>query len=491
MSITHRPVVWREKSLSETLGIDFSVPRGLAVTSVEVGATACEPGSLYVPSLNKETIENQRVMIDRAFAHGAVAALTTEKELVGTYGAPIFQVPNLTKALRSLAEVARSRFSGDYIAVTGSVGKTTTKEMMGAVFSVVGPSYINKGNFNGVDSVLAATASLPAEAKFAVVEMSTRRPGVIRSKAGVSKPTVGVVTNVGVSHAEGFSCPGDLMTEKLSLLDTVVDGGVAIVGERVYRADRAGDGLIESKSNIARVVRVGRDDSCDVRLLEERITPTSSVGVVSFFGREVEFMVPASGSHFIENAAYSLAAAAVLGEDLDRLVPVLRGYQPFSRRGVRWSIKTRDGVGLELIEDNYNSAPQSVRALLDTVSMRPKARRRVLVFGDMLELGESSKDLHIGLVADVARAGVDLFVSVGERSFSMAEELKGTMETVSFENSRQAALSIRDLLLDGDLVAVKGSNGMNLGLVVDAISRGGSKVRVNPFWTIEEALHFG
>lgn len=394
-------------------------------------------------------------------------------------------VDNSRAAMRSLARAARSRFAGECFAVTGSVGKTTVKEMIGTVLSACIPTVVARGNLNLENGILATLASTPSIAGAVIVEVSTIMPGAIRKRAREVRPTVGIVTNVGVSHGGRFEHPGELVAEKLSLLDCVQPGGVAVVGESVL--DRDEQGLIARKNNIDRVLVVGASPRCDVRLLETSVSAASTTALIEIEGRKCSVFIPLAGAHFADAAAFALASAHLLGADMDTAGAALASHQANRRRSTRWSVALGGGKQVELIDDSYNAAPVSVSALLDSVAVRNGARRRVLVLGDMLELGGDAAQHHVDLRDKIEASGIDVLLTVGALAALAGKGLPKAVKHIAFENSTEVAAAIPGLLQDGDLVAVKGSNGVKLDKVSQVLVGKGRGASVSPFWTIEQA----
>jgi UDP-N-acetylmuramoyl-tripeptide--D-alanyl-D-alanine ligase len=366
--------------------------------------------------------------------------------------------------LVALARHARSEFRGSVVAITGSVGKTTTKDLTHHVLSHAGPADKTIGNRNSLAGACNAIINRPLASRFTVMELAATQPGDLMM-ARVVRPHVGVVTNVGISHAQSFSSVGGILREKVSLFDHLEGEGAAIVHRSVLAADDAGERLIRAK-NLACLIVVGDSPDDDVHLCDTTFDGTATEGTMSVLGRRYKFRLILPARHFAENAMFAMAVAAALGLDVERLIPTLATAPTTSRRFQRYRV-TIPGGSIELIDDAYNAAPASVAAMLDSLGRRV-ADRKVLVLGDMLELGDESPRFHREIAPLIAHAGVDLLVTVGDLARLAAPR---EIETVAFADAAAAAAALPSLVRPNDLVAVKASNAVGLGQAVAAILR--------------------
>jgi UDP-N-acetylmuramoyl-tripeptide--D-alanyl-D-alanine ligase len=378
-----------------------------------------------------------------------------------------------------LAEYARANYQGKVIAITGSVGKTTTKDMVHHVLSHAGLCFKSSRTSNAVGGICEAVINRPLSSKFTVVEVGAMQAGHMQT-ARLARPHVGVVTNVGVSHLQNYSHPDDILREKISLFDQLEGERLGVVHRSVLDADAARARLIPSKK-LARLVTVGDQPDNDVFVTEATFDGAATEGTMSVFGTAYRFRLPLPARHFVENAMLAIGVASILDLDLDPLIASLATVAPTPRRFMRYRVATAHGM-LELIDDSYNAAPDSVTALLDTLKQRA-ARRKVFVFGDMLELGGETQRFHQELAPEIRRAGIDLVVTVGTFARLAAEGA----DAMNYADAQSASAAVVSLLRPGDLVAVKASRRIGLDKVVAAIQFAGDSTPAGS-WRIEDDI---
>lgn len=490
VTLKYTPPVWSSSDLAEILGCQDPFEDGgetLSVTTIEFTADMCRPGALYFPRRKLDTSRLKERM-EYAFSLGAVAAVVDDPALVShdRFDWPVYFVKNNYEAMLALARAARKRFKGDCIAVTGSVGKTTVKEMTGTALAACIPTVVKRGNFNVESGVLGSLASTPQDAGAVVIEVSTIVPGAIKKRAKEVFPTVGVITNVGISHGGKFEDPAALLKEKLSILDNLKNGGVAIVGQSVIDLDT--EELLRKKSGVSKVIVVGTSVSSNVRVLEVGVGRASTHAKISVFGTVHRVFIPVAGEHFAECAAFALAVCYAVGVNVRQAAEAFRYYRTNKRRNMRWRVNFKDGRRAEFLDDSYNAAPASVSALLGSLKARSEARRKVFIFGDMLELGGDVEAHHLELVSEIKDAGIALLVTVGPLTALVGQALGQSVVHVSFEDSESVAAVISDIIQEGDLVAMKGSNGMKLDLIAKALAAKARVREASPYWSIEDLV---
>jgi UDP-N-acetylmuramoyl-tripeptide--D-alanyl-D-alanine ligase len=335
---------------------------------------------------------------------------------------------------------------------------------------------------NAVLGVLLSLANLPPAAHFSTLEIAETVPGYVGWHAKRVRPDIGVLTNVGVSHQRNFRNPRAMLREMLSLFKHLTGERIAVVGRCVLDMDEEAAKLLAG-CEIGRVVSVGTSRADTVRLCSVEALATRTECVIEIAGVQHPMVIGHPGAHFATNAAFAIAVVHALGMDVEAALLSLRSLPAPSRRAERFRVPV-EGKVIELIDDAYNASPDSVHALLDLLRARREARRKVLVLGDMLELGPEEAMLHDGLSEGVLSSGISLLVTVGPLARRVADRLDGEMETIRFDNAKEAAAALPGYLKAWDLVALKGSNGMMLHQVARAIAAGRGR-RPGPDWTIE------
>ncbi|HEY6106115.1 MAG TPA: UDP-N-acetylmuramoyl-tripeptide--D-alanyl-D-alanine ligase [Anaeromyxobacteraceae bacterium] len=402
---------------------------------------------------------------------GAACAVVAESRAAAPAGQaslPLLAVPDTLAALGAVARHHRRRFRIPLAAVTGSNGKTTTREMIAAVLATRGPVLKSEGNLNNEVGVPLTLLGLSGEHEAAVVEMGMSHPGEIARLAAIAEPQLGLVTNAAPAHLEGLGSIDAIADAKAELYRGLPPGGIAVANaddaRMLRRAQESGRHLI----TFAR----GRGRRGDVVVLEVLSHGEDGLRFLLGIGnRELEVRLALVGEHNAVNAAAAAAAAVALGCSDKEIVLGLSAVRPVGRR-LRLA---RLASGVFLVDDCYNANPLSMRAALDTLGALAAARggRPVAVLGDMLELGPAEAEAHRELGAAAARAGLSWLASFGPRSRASAEAARagGLANGAAFHTEDVAALTafVQGRLRPGDVLLVKGSRGMKLERLVEAL----------------------
>jgi UDP-N-acetylmuramoyl-tripeptide--D-alanyl-D-alanine ligase len=385
---------------------------------------------------------------------GAAGAVV---ERNGLDSAAVVRVPDSLKALQALAAWARERWGGQVIGITGSAGKTTTKDIVAQVLSVEFATGKTEGNLNNHVGVPLSILRLPESARLAVLEMGMNHPGEIRRLAAIARPQVGVVTNVGLAHAEFFNSADEVALAKRELIEALPPDGVAVLNAddpRVSRFREAHRGC---------VVSFGFEESADVRPERVDYRPEG----VRFVVDGVEFESVLVGRHGVMNVLAGIAVARVFGIPAGRLVDAVRAVEPGQMRGRRLVRR-----GITIFDDCYNSNPEAVRSMLDVLRQAP-ARRRIAVLGEMLELGRFAEPLHRDVGRYVAACGMNVLVGIRGAARHLVEEaVRSGMPAGAaffFEDPAAAGVFLRRALQEGDAVLFKGSRGTQVEKALEGV----------------------
>jgi len=412
-------------------------------------------GALFVALRGERT--DGHLYVREAFAKGAVAALVDHA--IPEAPGPQLVVADTQRALLSLAASYRMRFTLPVVAVTGSVGKTSTKEMTALALSSLGPVHSNRGNLNNEIGVPLTLFGLERCHRALVVELAMRGAGQIAELAHAVCPSIGIITNIGMTHIELLGSRDNIAAAKAELIAALPPGGAAIIN-----ADDDYSGYLRSQAP-CRVVSFGIHAPSDFQVTDIRFTEN---GAPEFRVNGVGVRLQTPGVHHVPNAAAACAAAACLGVSLQEAAAALANFRaPAMRMAVR-----ELEAGILLLDDAYNAAPDSVRAALDTLIILARGRRRVAVLGDMKELGLWSKEAHEYIGSAAAEAGVDLLITVGAEAAYAGQEMArrvGAQRAVAFRHTEEAAASIAQLVEPGDVVLVKGSRAMAMERIVAAL----------------------
>jgi len=403
-----------------------------------------------------------------ADVYAAGAAATVVSRLDAAPG-PAVKVADTTSALRDLARRVRLDWGGTVIGITGSCGKTTTKEMLRLVLAASRPVLATRGNLNNLYGLPLMLLELLPEHETAVLEMGISTPGEMAPLADIAGPDVAVLLNVEAVHLVHFSSLDEIATTKAAILDALRPGGTF-----VYNADDTRVAALAGRHTGA-TMSFGMNPAADVAATDVDDTQPDGIRARVRAGNESASLdLPVPGRHNLMNALAALAAARVVGVPLAAGVAALAAFTPPPMRGTRSLL----AHGVTLWDESYNSNPVALRAVLTTLGQARTRGRRILVCGDMLELGKAEAEAHLDLAPDVAAAGVDIFVAVGPLSAGLADRLarEYDMTIATCADAGEAAERVVALVHDHDLVVIKGSRGMATDKVAAALAaaRGGA-----------------
>lgn len=423
-------------------------------TSVSTDTRRSVQGALFF-ALRGENADGHQY-VAQAFHQGAAGAVV-EREVVGA-GAPQLVVADTLRALGDLARFYRERFDIPVVAVTGSVGKTSTKEMIACALCARYHTLASEKNFNNEIGVPQTLFALDRTYQAAVMEMAMRGPGQIARLAEIARPTVGVITNIGLSHIELLGSRQGIASAKAELLESLPADGVAVLPvEDDYFA------FLRDRCPCP-IITFGVAKPADFRATEVTF---SEEGAPRFRINGVEVALRAPGVHHVVNATAACAAVAALGVSLEEATAQLETYHAPSMR--MEILTTKDDI--ILLNDTYNAAPDSMRAALETLNLMASARgrRAVAVLGDMKELGDFSREAH-RYVGEMARGkNIGLLVTVGKEAGEIGRALSGK-NVRAFPDTDLAIKEIRNLVQHGDIVLVKGSRAMGMERIVEAVN---------------------
>ncbi|MEM6636528.1 MAG: UDP-N-acetylmuramoyl-tripeptide--D-alanyl-D-alanine ligase [Pseudomonadota bacterium] len=437
-----------------------------SVSGVSIDTRTLAPGDLFVAL--KDRRDGHEFVAD-ALANGAAAALVSRLPEGVDPSAPLLLVDDVLTGLQDLGRAARARSDARVIGVTGSVGKTSTKEMLRTVLAAQGAVHAAEASYNNHWGVPLTLARMPPDTDFAVIEIGMNHPGEIDQLTRLAQPHVGLVTTVAAAHLEAFDDLAGIAREKASIFAGVVAGGTAICPADIDTAPilaetARGFGLSQ--------VSFGRSGAADWRLLSVAPGPDKTTGHLATPLGPLEFHLSCTGVHFAENATAVLAAVAVLGADASRAARTLSDWRPPPGRGTRQPLVFGRGgarVEIALIDDAFNANPASVAAALGVLQATPASGRRIAVLGDMLELGDSGAALHRALADDPAMAAIDLVYCVGPLMRHLFDALPPDRRGRWEAEADTLAAALPPLLRSGDTVLVKGSKSIYVSRVVDAL----------------------
>jgi UDP-N-acetylmuramoyl-tripeptide--D-alanyl-D-alanine ligase len=396
---------------------------------------------------------------------GVVSRVTAEMTAAG----PVLEVAeDPLKGLENMGRAARARSHGQIVAVTGSVGKTSTKEMLRTALQASGETHASAASFNNHWGVPLTLARMPRAAAFGVFEIGMNHAGEITPLVGMVKPHVAIITTIAPSHLGNFSSLDGIADAKAEIFTGVVAGGHAVISrdtpyfERLSAAARA--------CGIVQIMSFGKHAQADVRMEQVALHPDCCCVTASVFGEKIIYKLGLPGEHMALNSLSVLASAKLMGADLARAALALAAAAPAKGRGVREKLRMAGG-DLMLIDESYNANPASVAAALALLGQtQPGWRgRRIAVLGDMLELGETGPALHAGLLDPMDAAKVDVLYAAGPLMANLWERVPAEKRGAYAATSEALREQLLAGLKPGDVVMIKGSLGSRMGPLVEAI----------------------
>ena len=471
--------LWTQETARAATGGEARGP-AWSCHGVSIDTRTLAPGDLFVALAAQR---DGHEFVAQALEKGAAAALVSHVPDGVSEDAPLLIVPDVLRALEDIGRAARARSAARVVAVTGSVGKTSTKEMLLTILSDQGRTHASVASYNNHWGVPLTLARMPEDTEFAIIEIGMNHPGEIAPLSRLARPHVGVVTTVAAAHLEAFDNITGIAVEKAAIFDGMEPGGVAVINADIEHA-----AILMAKA----VDRRLRDVEFGVhahhyRLGEVTVQPEATIVQADIEGSPLLFKIATPGRHFAMNGLAAMAAAEALGADRALAAQSLGRWQPYAGRGQRETIildPVETHLTLQLIDDSYNANPTSMAAALDVLAGTEPADgigrvargRRIAFLGDMKELGPDAVALHAGLAHLDATAKLDVIHCVGPLMKALYDLLPEQLRGDWTATAEEMADGIRGRLDAGDVVLAKGSLSMKLGLVVDAIRKMGHPV---------------
>jgi UDP-N-acetylmuramoyl-tripeptide--D-alanyl-D-alanine ligase len=419
------------------------------VTGWSVDSRTLQPGDLFFAL--RGPLHDGHAYVAAAFEKGAVAAVVEEPSEVR--GA-VLHVGDTLRALQELAAWARREWRGQVVAVTGSAGKTTTKDLIAEMLSTEIATAKTQGNLNNHVGLPLSLLRLEETAHAAVLEIGMNHAGEIRNLAAMARPGVGVVTNVGYAHIENFDSIAGIAAAKRELVEALGEGGTAVLNADDVRV--AGF----AASHNGRTVLYGQSPAAQVRAEDVEYSRADGTPGVRFRVGPVQFETALTGRHSVSNLLAAIAVAGVYGIVPERLRQRVQQLTPGKMRGERL-----ESHGVVIYNDCYNSNPDAVRAMLEVLRDTP-ARRRIAVLGEMLELGRWAEPLHLDVGNYAVMCGLDVLVGIRGAACHMVDAVKRAGLTTAaaffFDDPQEAGRRLRTLAQPGDAILFKGSRGVHV-----------------------------
>jgi UDP-N-acetylmuramoyl-tripeptide--D-alanyl-D-alanine ligase len=433
------------------------------IEGLDLDSRAVTQGDLFV-ALKVE--RDGHAFVRNALAAGASAALVSDASCADT-GAPLLIVPDTMVALENLGTAARRRnVIATRVAITGSVGKTTVKEMTAAALSATAKTHRSVKSYNNHWGVPLTLARMPADARFGVFEIGMNHGGEIARLSPQVRPHIAAITMVAPVHSEHCVDEAGIADAKAEIFLGLDAGGTALIpGDNPYAArliNRAQD------RDGVKVLTFGRNENCDARILSVVEGTEGRIAMADVLGAQVSWRIAEPGAHWVHNGLCALTLAVLAGGDLKAAADALSNFGAIDGRGVTKAIALPNGGFFTLVDEAYNANPASMAGAISTLSSRA-GLRRVAVLGDMLELGIRENDYHAAVAADLQAASTDVVFCAGPRMKYLWDALLPSQRGAYAPTATELAPFVVAAIQAGDVVMVKGSNGSKMAEVVRAL----------------------
>ncbi len=440
-----------------------------SISGISIDTRSIAPGEAFF-AITGDSRDGHDFVAQALAAKAALAVVAADRRAQFAADAPLLIVPDVLAALRELAVAARARFHGKVIGVTGSVGKTGTKEALRLALSKDGETHASIASYNNHWGVPLSLARCPAGARYAVFEMGMNHEGEIAPLTRLVRPHFAIITTIAPVHLEYLGTLGKIADAKAEIFLGIEPDGTAILNADIAQFNQLKRRAKEA--GVSRIVSFGENKKADARLIKCALQARGSTVEANILGTNLAYKIGAPGRHLVSNSLAVLAAVELVGADLALAALSLAEFSPVSGRGAPIEIEPPGGSAL-LIDDSYNANPVSVAAalaVLGQAAVGPRGRR-IAVLGDMLELGPKGKALHRGLADSVVANAVDLVFCCGPLMHSLWQALPANRRGGYAEDSSALEAQVLPAIHAGDVVMVKGSLGSRMAPIVKALQR--------------------
>jgi UDP-N-acetylmuramoyl-tripeptide--D-alanyl-D-alanine ligase len=459
--------LWTIDAMANAMNASRAGRLPAAVGGLSIDTRTVKPGEAFFAI--KGDARDGHDFVPAALKAGAgVAVVAADRAASFGDDARLLIVPDVLDGLRDLARAARERSQAKIIAVTGSVGKTSTKEALRTALSRDGETHASVASYNNHWGVPLSLARCPQNARYAVFEVGMNHAGEIEPLTRLLRPHVAIVTTIEPVHLEHLGSIEAIADAKAEIFLGLEPGGAAVLNRDNPQFDRLARAA--KGAGVGRVVKFGENAQSDARLIDCALQPNGSTVHARILDHDVTYKLGAPGRHLVMNSLAVLAAAEVAGADLALAALAFAGLQPAAGRGTRIALEWPGGKAL-LIDESYNANPASMRAalaLLGQAEVGPRGRR-IAVLGDMLELGPQGPALHAALAENVVEDDIDLVYCCGPLMRALWEALPSSRRGGYAEASAALEPQVLAALQPGDTLMIKGSNGSRMGPIVKAL----------------------
>lgn len=466
----HSSSLWSSNEAAKATG--GSVAGQWVATGISIDTRSLQKGDLFI-AIRGDAMDGHKFAVD-AIAKGAVAVVI-DHPVEGVPQDKVLMVSDTFKAMQDLGIAARNRTAARIIGVTGSVGKTGTKEMLGRAFSALGQTHYSEKSLNNHWGVPLSLARMDAGCDYGVFEMGMNHANEIAPLTQMVKPHIAIITTIAPVHTEHFPDGlSGIARAKAEIFSGMDEHGIAILNR-----DNPEYGLIAEEAkrqNVTKIFSFGKDEHADARLIDCLVATNGTRITARILGEDIEFTMKDAGPHNATNALSVLLAVKLMGGDLDKAIAALRDIEPLAGRGKREYLDIGDAKNpVTLIDESYNASPVAMQAAFKVMALIDPGRggRRIAILGDMYELGKNSAQMHRDLAMPLQAAGIDLVYTCGALMKNLYDALPEQNRGAHRDEALEMAQIVPDVLVPGDVVLVKGSRGggekPRMQMVVEAL----------------------
>jgi UDP-N-acetylmuramoyl-tripeptide--D-alanyl-D-alanine ligase len=454
-------ILWDANSLSQALSI--TAPTEASITNVAIDSRIIKSGGLFI-AIRGEKFNGNEFAAD-AIKNGAELCIVDEiTQSARPYSKQLIVVKDTFEALNKLAVFARNRLKGKVIAVTGSVGKTSTKEMLKIALEDQGNTYGSTGNFNNHYGLPITLANMPEDSEYAILELGMSSSGELLKLSQMAKPHIAIITTIEAVHLEFFTSVSAIAAAKAEIFDGMDSDGVAIINyDNLYEKILTN----HARSKKLKILGFAEDRDTDYQLTNYEVVDNSSKITVACKTKDLTYKLGSIGKHLAFNSIAVIAAVETLGADIEYAIKSLARFKAQKGRGQVHKVAKSNMI---IIDDSYNASPASVKAAINNMATyKHPTKRLVLILGDMLDLGATSPDLHAQLLDTIVANPINVVHTVGNIMTNLYDILPANLKGLHEPSSENLAKRIFEYLQPNDVVLIKGSNSMKMNIILDTI----------------------
>jgi UDP-N-acetylmuramoyl-tripeptide--D-alanyl-D-alanine ligase len=459
--------LWTVEEMAGAMGAERQGALPQSISGISIDSRTIGRGQAFF-AIRGDRRDGHEFVASALAAKAGLAVVAADRRAELPSEAALLVVPDVLAALRDLAAAARARTKAKVIGVTGSVGKTGTKEALRLALSKDGETHASVASYNNHWGVPLSLARCPASAHYAVLEMGMNHSGEIAPLSRLARPHVAIITTIAPVHLEFFGSLAKIADAKAEIFFGLESGGAAVLNRDNSQFARLKRRAKEA--GVARIVSFGEHEKAEARLIKCAVHPDCSTVKAQILGTELTYKIGAPGRHLVHNSLAVLATCVLVGADLALAALALAEFKPACGRGSLIEIDLPGGPAL-VIDESYNANPASVDAALALLGQAPigPRGRRIAVLGDMLELGPRGRALHRGLLEPVNANAVDLVFCCGPLMHALWRALPASRRGGHAEDSAALEAQVLSAIHAGDVVMVKGSLGSRMAPIVKAL----------------------